>query len=130
MHFYNTQTPLFKITLAKTTKLLHNYIFRARSSVGLEYLATNQGVVGSNPAGRANPKTDLRVFFQVRFAFLPFYFLTLSYHKKPSNHKLDRQISHQKIPRYIRLVEEFPMTASGKIQKFKIREMMAEELAQ
>ena len=25
----------------------------ARSSVGLEYLATNQGVVGSNPAGRA-----------------------------------------------------------------------------
>ena len=27
---------------------------RARSSVGLEYLATNQGVVGSSPAGRAN----------------------------------------------------------------------------
>ena len=42
----------------------------------------------------------------------------------------DGQISRQKIPRYIRLVEEFPMTASGKIQKFKIREMMAEELAQ
>lgn len=41
----------------------------------------------------------------------------------------DGQISRQKIPRYIRLVEEFPMTASGKIQKFKIREMMAEELA-
>ncbi len=42
----------------------------------------------------------------------------------------DGQISRQKIPRYIRLVEEFPMTASGKIQKFKIREIMAEELAQ
>ncbi len=42
----------------------------------------------------------------------------------------DGQISRQKIPRYIRLVDEFPMTASGKIQKFKIREMMAEELAQ
>ncbi|ETD72709.1 fatty acid--CoA ligase [Pelistega indica] len=40
----------------------------------------------------------------------------------------DGQISRQKIPRYIRIVEEFPMTASGKIQKFKIREMMKEEL--
>lgn len=38
------------------------------------------------------------------------------------------QISRQKIPRYIRFAEEFPMTASGKIQKFKIREMMIEEL--
>lgn len=39
------------------------------------------------------------------------------------------QISRQKIPRYIRFTTEFPMTASGKIQKFKIREMMIEELA-
>lgn len=38
------------------------------------------------------------------------------------------QISRQKIPRYIRFAEEFPMTASGKIQKFKIREIMIEEL--
>ncbi|WP_432785981.1 3-[(3aS,4S,7aS)-7a-methyl-1,5-dioxo-octahydro-1H-inden-4-yl]propanoyl:CoA ligase [Oligella sp. MSHR50489EDL] len=38
------------------------------------------------------------------------------------------QISRQKIPRHIRFAEEFPMTASGKIQKFKIREMMIEEL--
>ncbi|MDO5666569.1 MAG: AMP-binding protein [Alcaligenaceae bacterium] len=38
------------------------------------------------------------------------------------------QISRQKIPRYIRFASEFPMTASGKIQKFKIREMMIEEL--
>ncbi|NOL49437.1 AMP-binding protein [Pelistega europaea] len=42
----------------------------------------------------------------------------------------DGQISRQKIPRYIRIVTEFPMTASGKIQKFKIREIMAEELSQ
>ena len=27
-----------------------------------------------------------------------------------------------KVPRYVRFVEEFPMTASGKIQKFKLRE--------
>ena len=38
------------------------------------------------------------------------------------------KISRQKIPRYIRFATEFPMTASGKIQKFKIREMMIEEL--
>ena len=41
----------------------------------------------------------------------------------------DGQISRQKIPRYIRFADEFPMTASGKVQKFKIREMMIEELA-
>jgi len=38
------------------------------------------------------------------------------------------QIAHYKIPRYISVVSEFPMTASGKIQKFRIREMMAEKL--
>jgi fatty-acyl-CoA synthase len=39
-------------------------------------------------------------------------------------------IAHFKIPRYIRFVDEFPMTVTGKVQKFKMREMMAEELAQ
>ena len=38
------------------------------------------------------------------------------------------QIAHYKIPRYIRLVDAFPMTATGKIQKFKMRETMIEEL--
>ncbi len=33
-----------------------------------------------------------------------------------------------KIPRHIRLVNEFPMTASGKIQKFKLREAHEREL--
>ena len=28
------------------------------------------------------------------------------------------QIAHYKIPRYIKFVQDFPMTASGKIQKF------------
>ena len=32
------------------------------------------------------------------------------------------QISHQKIPRYIQFVESFPVTASGKVQKFILRE--------
>ncbi|SKD04361.1 Acyl-CoA synthetase (AMP-forming)/AMP-acid ligase II [Burkholderia sp. CF099] len=38
------------------------------------------------------------------------------------------QIAHYKIPRYICFVDAFPMTATGKIQKFKIREAMVEEL--
>lgn len=32
------------------------------------------------------------------------------------------QISRHKIPQYIFFVAEFPMTASGKVQKFKLRE--------
>ncbi|MFT7531156.1 MAG: fatty-acyl-CoA synthase [Gammaproteobacteria bacterium] len=38
------------------------------------------------------------------------------------------QIAHYKIPRYIRFVEEFPMTVTGKIQKFVMRESMIQEL--
>ncbi|MDR6538732.1 AMP-binding protein [Variovorax soli] len=38
------------------------------------------------------------------------------------------QIAHYKIPRYIEFVKEFPMTVTGKIQKFKIREAMKEQL--
>jgi len=33
-------------------------------------------------------------------------------------------IAHFKIPRYIRFVKEFPMTVTGKPQKFKMREEM------
>ncbi|NQS78880.1 MAG: AMP-binding protein, partial [Methanoculleus bourgensis] len=38
------------------------------------------------------------------------------------------QIAHFKIPRYVKFVDEFPMTVSGKIMKFKMREMAIEEL--
>jgi fatty-acyl-CoA synthase len=37
-------------------------------------------------------------------------------------------IAHFKIPKYIRFVDEFPMTVTGKVQKFVIRERMAREL--
>jgi fatty-acyl-CoA synthase len=37
-------------------------------------------------------------------------------------------IAHFKIPRYIKFVEAFPMTVTGKIQKYVMREQMAEEL--
>ncbi|HWE99741.1 MAG TPA: AMP-binding protein [Caulobacteraceae bacterium] len=38
------------------------------------------------------------------------------------------QISHQKVPRYIRFVDDYPMTVTGKVQKFLIRRQMIEEL--
>lgn len=36
------------------------------------------------------------------------------------------QIAFHKIPRYIAFVEDYPMTASGKIQKYKLRDIGAE----
>ncbi len=38
------------------------------------------------------------------------------------------KIAHFKVPRYVRVTEEFPMTVTGKIQKFRMREMAVEEL--
>ena len=38
------------------------------------------------------------------------------------------QISHYKIPRYVRFVDEYPMTVTGKIRKVEMSAMMAEEL--
>jgi fatty-acyl-CoA synthase len=38
------------------------------------------------------------------------------------------QIAHYKVPRYVKFVDGFPMTVTGKIQKFLMREQMIEEL--
>jgi fatty-acyl-CoA synthase len=38
------------------------------------------------------------------------------------------QISHQKIPRYFQFVESYPLTASGKVQKFLLREQAIKAL--
>ena len=38
------------------------------------------------------------------------------------------QIAHYKIPRYVRFVEGFPTTVTGKVQKFAMREAMIAEL--
>lgn len=41
----------------------------------------------------------------------------------------DGQIARFKVPKYIQFVDEFPMTASGKIQKFKLRDEAVVEFA-
>jgi fatty-acyl-CoA synthase len=38
------------------------------------------------------------------------------------------KISHQKIPRYFQFVDTYPMTASGKVQKFVLREQAIRSL--
>ena len=38
------------------------------------------------------------------------------------------QMSRHKVPRYVRFMDSFPMTASGKIQKFVLREQAIELL--
>ena len=39
------------------------------------------------------------------------------------------QIATYKIPRFWKLVDEFPLTVTGKVQKFRMREIAAEELS-
>jgi fatty-acyl-CoA synthase len=38
------------------------------------------------------------------------------------------RIAHFKIPRYVKFVDEFPLTVTGKVQKFKMREQAVVEL--
>jgi fatty-acyl-CoA synthase len=38
-------------------------------------------------------------------------------------------LAHYKKPRYLKIVQDFPMTVTGKIQKFRIREMVEHELS-
>jgi fatty-acyl-CoA synthase len=38
------------------------------------------------------------------------------------------RIAHYKVPRYIRVVERFEMTVTGKAQKFEMRRIMEAEL--
>jgi fatty-acyl-CoA synthase len=38
------------------------------------------------------------------------------------------RLAHFKIPRYIKFVDEFPLTVTGKVQKYIMRERMAQEL--
>jgi fatty-acyl-CoA synthase len=38
------------------------------------------------------------------------------------------KIAHFKVPRYVQVIDEFPMTVTGKVQKFRLRERAIEEL--
>jgi fatty-acyl-CoA synthase len=38
------------------------------------------------------------------------------------------EIAHYKVPQYVRFVDRFPMTVTGKIQKYLLRQTMADAL--
>jgi fatty-acyl-CoA synthase len=38
------------------------------------------------------------------------------------------QIAHYKVPRYVRFVDSFPLTVSGKVQKYLMREQLRRDL--
>ena len=38
------------------------------------------------------------------------------------------KLAHYKIPRYVRIVEDFPMTVTGKVRKVEMREITVDEL--
>jgi fatty-acyl-CoA synthase len=38
------------------------------------------------------------------------------------------RIAHYKVPRYVKFVDAFPMTVTGKIRKFLMRQQMIDEL--
>jgi len=40
------------------------------------------------------------------------------------------ELAHFKVPRYVRFVDEFPMTVTGKVQKYVLRGRLSEELGQ
>jgi fatty-acyl-CoA synthase len=39
-----------------------------------------------------------------------------------------KKLAHYKVPRHVRLVDSFPQTVTGKIQKFRMRDIMKQEL--
>jgi fatty-acyl-CoA synthase len=38
------------------------------------------------------------------------------------------RLAHFKVPRYVKLTSAFPLTVTGKVQKFRLRELAIEEL--
>ena len=38
------------------------------------------------------------------------------------------RLAHYKVPRYVRVVDEFPMTVTGKVRKVEMRERSVQEL--
>jgi len=87
-----------------------------------EYLYTNPDVVDVNVFGVPDEKygEEIAAWIKIRKGS--------SIKEEDIKKYCKGKISHQKIPRYIKFVDEFPMTVTGKIQKFRMRELYTEEL--
>ena len=86
-----------------------------------EFLLTHPGIAEAQVFGVPDPKygEEVAVWIVARDTSLT---------EQAVKDHCENRIAHFKIPRYIKFVREMPVTATGKPQKFVMREAMSEEL--
>jgi fatty-acyl-CoA synthase len=87
-----------------------------------EFLYGHPDVIEVQVIGVPDPRLGEEIMAWIRVregALLTVDDVTLFCHDK---------IAHYKIPRYVHVVDEFPMTVTGKIQKYRMREISVELL--
>ncbi|GBC60867.1 AMP-binding protein [Desulfonema ishimotonii] len=82
-----------------------------------EFLFQMEGVADVQVAGVPSPKygEEIGAFVKLKGGY--------SYEPEDIKDFCRGKISHYKIPRYVVFVDEYPLTASGKVQKYKLRDM-------
>ena len=87
-----------------------------------DYLMTHQDIEAVQVTGVPDPKYGEEIIA----------WISLKEGKNTSEEDIKEfckgKIAHYKVPRYIRFVDDFPMTVTGKVQKYKMREISIEEL--
>ena len=82
-----------------------------------EFLFQMKGVLDVQVAGVPSPKygEEIGAFIKLKDG--------TSYEPEDVRDFCRGKISHYKIPRYVAFADDYPMTASGKVQKYKLRDM-------
>ena len=87
-----------------------------------DYLMAHEDIEAVQVTGVPDPKYGEEIIA----------WISLQEGKKPSEEDIKEfckgKIAHYKVPRYIRFGDDFPMTVTGKVQKYKMREISIEEL--
>ncbi len=91
---------------------IENYLFNMPQIKGVEIVGLPSPRYGEQVAAFVTVKADQELTQEQILAFCK------------------DKIAHYKIPKYIFFIDQFPMTASGKIQKYKLRELGVELMAQ
>ena len=88
-----------------------------------EFLYTHPDVLDAQVIGIPDPKygEELCAWVRMRDGAQPLTAESLRAYA-------DGRLAHYKIPRYVRVVDEFPMTVTGKVRKVEMREVTVTEL--